>query len=1069
MWDIRFDFATKQVSLEPVRNLEAHFDITEYLVPPACDDCVSINVNSFDPVTRILDADVILRNPYDLAGFDVRGILFTNTFGHLLQNPDGWTDLWDIPGGESLNPFRAFPGESTDGSFGPGEARTENYIVYIPKPPSYTGITFAVDASWPGNCKEPYAIENFSCGILYDAPQQSAHAEVDVLDWQDDVEQVVIVAPDITGQEFFEFTHADANTWETEIINNNGAVAGEYEARIVATSAGTGATALQYFVTITVTEAGTPTVTTIEPDTVVAGTPVEAAVVTGTGFAGPGSVVKLTAHDAEDIFAVNVETIDPTTITCDFNIPVSAHPGIYDVEVTNEFSKAGIGTELITIEPPPPLVQEINPDTGEAGTYIENVNVSGQYFADPGIEVSLKPQTGDEIHALNVIVANSTSILCDLDIPIGAPPGGYDVEVTNSDGKSGLAEDIFWISGPPPQVSGIDPQSTDAGVILDNVTITGSYFAGPVIQVKLKAAAAPDIVGADVILVSSTAITCDFNIPINAHTGLYDVEIINGDGKSGTGIGLFEILPPPPSVTGINPGQGETGTDLDGVTISGNYFTGPGALVKLRQDGEPDITATNVSVINASTITCDISIPLSVEDGAYDVEITNPGGKSGTGTALFVVFGVDPVVTSINPDHGNRGQSYPGVIVSGANFKGPGAQVFLKKSGYPNLPATNVTVLNENTIQCDFSIPLSAPTGWVDVEVINGDMKSGTGISLFEVQNPPPSVSGINPDSAEIGTNLNGVIVTGTNFFGPGAGVRLTQPAAADIVATSVVVVSSTTITCNINIPFTPDLGFYDVEVTNGDGKSAIGPDLFHILCATPSITQVDPDSAHNNVGVVEVTITGEKFTGTEHEADLRLRREGHPDIIGDITSYSLNSLTADFNLTGAEHGAWDVVLTNGCGTETSKIDGFTILAPPVIESVELSRTTTLNASYNERVTLTVQASDPDSVDDFTYHWTSPTGTFLTNDAESVEWVSPNAVGHSYITVRVTDPEGGYTENADTFIRVTQYPTGAYPAGFDEALPAPAWTLQRLPDHELVSLSDYSPGNVVYLNFWMTT
>ena len=108
VWDITFDPAEMKVTIVPARNLQAHFNITNMIIPPACDDCFAIAVNGFDTVTRILDVDVTLRNPTPISGKDVRGILHTNDYGHLLSNPDAWTAYWDAPGGDTLNPFIAF-------------------------------------------------------------------------------------------------------------------------------------------------------------------------------------------------------------------------------------------------------------------------------------------------------------------------------------------------------------------------------------------------------------------------------------------------------------------------------------------------------------------------------------------------------------------------------------------------------------------------------------------------------------------------------------------------------------------------------------------------------------------------------------------------------------------------------------------------------------------------------------------------------------------------------------------------------------------------------------------------
>ena len=108
-----------------------------------------------------------IRNPFSLTGYDVRGILFTDDTGHLLMNPDDWTKLWDVPGGQTLNPFKGFYGFLGQGDFGPGVERIETYEVYIPLPPQYNTISFAVDASYPGNCKDYEPIEKGESKMKY--------------------------------------------------------------------------------------------------------------------------------------------------------------------------------------------------------------------------------------------------------------------------------------------------------------------------------------------------------------------------------------------------------------------------------------------------------------------------------------------------------------------------------------------------------------------------------------------------------------------------------------------------------------------------------------------------------------------------------------------------------------------------------------------------------------------------------------------------------------------------------------------------------------------------------------
>ena len=255
IWIFNYDPVQTEVTITPSRNALAHFNITDWLLPPNCDDCFAVVVNSFDPVTRILDADVTLKNPTHLSAYDVRGILYTNDYGHLLKNTDGWTALWEMPGGDDINQFKAFAKTEANRIFIPDGEHIENYRIYIPEPPNWHQITFAVDASWPGNCKEPYAFENFIQDDIFNIVGSSGSISIDVLDWQDDVDSVILEAPEFTGEASTPMTHTGGNTWSVELVNSNGLLSGTYPAKITVTSTNSGELALYNIIDITISDA----------------------------------------------------------------------------------------------------------------------------------------------------------------------------------------------------------------------------------------------------------------------------------------------------------------------------------------------------------------------------------------------------------------------------------------------------------------------------------------------------------------------------------------------------------------------------------------------------------------------------------------------------------------------------------------------------------------------------------------------------------------------------------------------------------------------------------------------
>jgi len=230
LWEIYFDPGESGIVIEPLCNAQTHYNVNYIILPPACDDCLKIKVNAFDPDTGILDADVTLRNPLELTGYDVRGILFTDSAGHQLVNADDWVGLWDIPGGKDINPFKLYAGSEPQWGFAPGAMYTENYLVQMPKPPQYGAITFAVDASWPGNCKEPKRITGqHVIGDIDTLGLSTALIQVYVVDWQENVTSVKLDITPLGAPGPLDFTLKAGDLWEANIKNEWGAAEGDYE------------------------------------------------------------------------------------------------------------------------------------------------------------------------------------------------------------------------------------------------------------------------------------------------------------------------------------------------------------------------------------------------------------------------------------------------------------------------------------------------------------------------------------------------------------------------------------------------------------------------------------------------------------------------------------------------------------------------------------------------------------------------------------------------------------------------------------------------------------------------
>jgi hypothetical protein len=101
--DFSWDGVSDELVIAPNRTLGFHINVTDFFIP----DHIYMSIVSWDPDTMIMVIKVILDNPFEVDGFDVRGIVTGMGDGKLL-NDDDYTKLFDQSEPPIPNPFRAF-------------------------------------------------------------------------------------------------------------------------------------------------------------------------------------------------------------------------------------------------------------------------------------------------------------------------------------------------------------------------------------------------------------------------------------------------------------------------------------------------------------------------------------------------------------------------------------------------------------------------------------------------------------------------------------------------------------------------------------------------------------------------------------------------------------------------------------------------------------------------------------------------------------------------------------------------------------------------------------------------
>jgi len=375
-------------------------------------------------------------------------------------------------------------------------------------------------------------------------------------------------------------------------------------------------------------------------------------------------------------------------------------------------------------------------------------------------------------------------------------------------------------------------------------------------------------------------------------------------------------------IGGIDPLWGlNTQSDRYISNLSGTDFPGQDEVtVALSMSGEENITGKYVTVVSPTRITCVFDLT-GRKAGQWDVTVINT--TSGDTAVLPKGFSVEnpaPEVTSITPSSGEN-DKWVDTDLAGTGFL-PNVTVNLTRVATV-IPGVDVTRVSASKIICRFNITFAEP-GLYNVTVTNDDGKSATLHNGFQVRNPKPNVSAINPSSGANDKVIGITDLSGSGFM-PGANVTLQRESYADIpTINGAIVLSPSKILCFFNLAGAR-VGKWDVVVENLDGQNGTLHSGFTVYYPdSPSISGISPASKENTA-TIAANVTG---SGFHDNATVHLVR-GVQVVNGTVLSTSKTDIGVQFNLTGVPAGKYDLTVANEDGRESTKAEAFTVTNPP--------------------------------------------------------------------------------------------------------------------------------------------
>lgn len=259
----------------------------------------------------------------------------------------------------------------------------------------------------------------------------------------------------------------------------------------------------------------------------------------GIGHSGPPEVWIENSGTGAMIYATGVEVHSPQSISCDFNLK-NATTGDYNLYVKNPDELEDHLGLAFRVTYPPPTVASITPSSADMGGVVHITNLKGTGFRE-GATVAFMSSKGLPRELANVNVVSSTRITGTLDLA-GMDPGGWDILVTNDDGRTGFLAQGFSINYPRPTVSSISPEWGYNDQVVSHATVKGTGFY-QVASVTLSRSGERAILAEDVEVDSSGTLFCDFNIK-GAAPGTWNVNVTSMDGLTGSLAGGFEVRDP---------------------------------------------------------------------------------------------------------------------------------------------------------------------------------------------------------------------------------------------------------------------------------------------------------------------------------------------------------------------------------------------------------------------------------------------------------------------------------------------------------------------------------------------
>lgn len=309
----------------------------------------------------------------------------------------------------------------------------------------------------------------------------------------------------------------------------------------------------------------TPTITSVTPSSVNAGSAAPSIAIVGTNFVA-ASVVRWEGADRVTTF------VNSTHLTAQLQSNDVGVPGSYVVTVFNSAPGGGPSTGsafTVVAVNPAPQVTSVSPTSSLAGASSLTVTVNGVNLMSTST-VSVMDANGAQ-YSPAVTFVSSVKLTFTMPTAAMVTAGSVTVTVTNPTPGGGSASKTYTVQAgnPIPSITSVSPSAVAVGSGAATLTITGTGFVASS-QVKAGATNLTTTFG------SSTSLTAALTSGLAAVAGNLSITVVNPPAGGGTSnaftFAVQQPTNPIPTITALSPNQIPRGNSAFLLSVLGTGF-----------------------------------------------------------------------------------------------------------------------------------------------------------------------------------------------------------------------------------------------------------------------------------------------------------------------------------------------------------------------------------------------------------------------------------------------------------------------------------------------------------------